>query len=68
MHTVKTTLIPESKNRTVYVDAEEAISWFEQKHGIKATKNAADVFRAYAAMMNEAYEDGYKDGKEAAAV
>ncbi len=68
MNTVKTTLFPESKNRSVYFDVEEGIRIFEEKTGKKVAEGAAEIVREYASIINRAYNDGLRDGKEVAAV
>lgn len=66
MNTVKSTLIPESKNRSVYFDADEDIRLCEERTGKKISETAAQVIRDYAPIINRAYNDGLRDGKEVA--
>lgn len=66
MKTVKRTLIRDSKNKTEWVNTDEAIDYVEKKTGTKVPDGAAELFRAYEKLLNDAYRDGYEDGKEAA--
>lgn len=61
---VKTTLFPESKNKSVYFDVEEGIHIFEELTGKKVNEVVAEIIRNYAPIINMAYEVGYKDGME----
>lgn len=68
MNTVKTTLLPESKNRSVYFDVDEGIRLCEERTGKKFSETAAQIIRDYAPIINRASNDGLRDGKEVAAV
>ena len=68
MSEVKTTLFPESQNRSVYFDVEEGIRMFENESGRAFSEKAAEILRAYGPIINQAYDEGYRDGREAAGV
>lgn len=67
MKTVKTTLFPDAKNRSVYFDVDESISAYERGCGRKLNENAEKIIRSYGSIINQAYNEGFRDGKEAAA-
>ncbi len=66
MNIVKTTSLPNQKNRTVYFDAGEEIRYYEKETGIKVSEGCAEFIKSCSYLINKAYRDGYKDGKEAA--
>ena len=67
MKTVKTTLFPNSKNRSVYFDVEESICAYEKACGEKVNENVINIIRSYGPIINQAYNEGFRDGLEAAA-
>lgn len=62
MNFVKSTLLPESKNRSVYFDVDEGIRLCEERTGKKISETAAQIIRDYAPIINRAYNDGLRDG------
>lgn len=66
MNTVKTTLFPKSKNRSVYFDVEEGIRIFEEETGEPISEATARIVREYAPIINQAYNDGVRDCETAA--
>lgn len=65
MNTVKTTLFANQANRAVYFDIEENIETYEKMTGKKLSKRSAELIRCWGPIVNRAYEDGVRDGKEA---
>lgn len=68
MNLVKTTSLPNQKNRTVYFEVDEEIRYYEEKTGTKVSEDCVEFIKTCSYLINKAYRDGYKDGKEAAAV
>lgn len=63
MKQVKTTLFPESQNRSIYFDVEEGIRIFEKETGKAFSEKAAEILRAYGPIINQAYNEGFRDGR-----
>lgn len=64
MITAKSTFIPDSSRTDTYFCADEIIGEYEQKVGKQMTKSAKAVIYDFEELINEAYQDGYRDGME----
>lgn len=62
MNNVRSTLFPESKNRSVYFDPDEIIRITEEDTKKKVSENIAAIIRNCAPLINRAYNDGLRDG------
>ena len=63
---IRTTAFPDQKNREKYFDADEFIHDYEKKTGEPVADGVKELVRAQEKTINDAYLDGYRDGKEAA--
>lgn len=54
------------KPTTKYFDAQCMIAAFEKERGITLSDHAVELLAAFENAINHAYENGYKDGMEAA--
>ena len=62
MKTVRTTFLPNQKNKTVYFDAEETEHYFEQTRGRVTTPERSELHKSWEMIITCAYNDGFQDG------
>ena len=67
MDTAKKTYRNYEKPTSVYFDPEQEKELYERTSGEKVSVFATELFRMIAPIINAAYEDGFRNGKEEAA-
>lgn len=58
----KSTYIPGQMRADVYFCADEYINDFEREIGHSVSQNVKDIIHDFEGIINDAYQDGYKDG------
>ena len=64
MKTVRTTFLPNQKNRTAYFNADEAEDYFSAMNETPPTELQKKLHRQWGIVINAAYDTGFRDGIE----